>query len=237
VIDYYGDGLAAMWNAPADQVEHAELACRAALRMLETLPEVAADWRQILSAELRLAIGVHTGAVLVGNAGSRRRTKYGPRGPHVNLASRTEAAAKELQIPLVITQTTADRLSSRFMTHRICRARLRGAEQPINLFVISKTAADEDTLAAWATYDIALCRFEQGEFAAAMLALNSLGETIVLPAASFLASEISRAQGRRQRRRSTDGRGAFDGIVTLGHRNPLPNPHPSGEGLGEGDDG
>jgi len=44
VLDYYGDGLAAMWNAPADQADHAELACRAGVRMLELLPDVAADW-------------------------------------------------------------------------------------------------------------------------------------------------------------------------------------------------
>ena len=114
VIDYYGDGLAAMWNAPADQAEHAELACRAALRMLETLPDVAADWADVLHKDLRLAIGIHSGVVQVGNAGSGRRTKYGPRGPNVHLASRAENATKELDVPLVVTQPVAERLSNRF---------------------------------------------------------------------------------------------------------------------------
>ncbi len=31
VVDYYGDGLLAMWNAPRDQSNHAVFACRAAL--------------------------------------------------------------------------------------------------------------------------------------------------------------------------------------------------------------
>ena len=30
VVDYIGDGLLAMWNAPAIQTDHAALACRAA---------------------------------------------------------------------------------------------------------------------------------------------------------------------------------------------------------------
>ena len=94
VIDYYGDGLAAMWNAPADQADHPELACRAGLRMLEALPDVVADWAGVLDRELQLGVGIHTGVVHVGNAGSCRRMKYGPRGANVNLASRVESATK-----------------------------------------------------------------------------------------------------------------------------------------------
>src|SRR3712207_4939125 len=51
VIDYYGDGLAAMWNAPADDPEHAERACRAGLQMLEGLRAVTADWIGLTQSE------------------------------------------------------------------------------------------------------------------------------------------------------------------------------------------
>ena len=40
VVDYIGDGLLAMWNAPLEQPDHAERACRAALAMREGLPEL-----------------------------------------------------------------------------------------------------------------------------------------------------------------------------------------------------
>ncbi|MEX0611244.1 MAG: adenylate/guanylate cyclase domain-containing protein, partial [Pirellulales bacterium] len=86
VVDYFGDGLLAMWNAPSDQTDHAELACDAALEMLETLPAVTADWMGVIQTNLRLGIGVHTGIVQVGNAGSTRQKKYGPRGPNAHLA-------------------------------------------------------------------------------------------------------------------------------------------------------
>ncbi len=104
VIDYYGDGLAAMWNAPADQAEHAELACRAGLRMLEAVPDVVADWAGVLGRELQIGVGVNTGVVHVGNAGSSRRMKYGPRGANVNLASRVESATKAIGLPMIVTQ-------------------------------------------------------------------------------------------------------------------------------------
>ena len=137
VVDYYGDGLSAMWNAPADQADHAELACRAALRMLETLPDVAADRAEVLGADLRLGIGVHTGIVQVGNAGSRRRSKYGPRGTNVHLTSRFEKATKEFGEPILITRTTASRLSNRLHTRGVGRAQLPGFDEPIEVYTIS----------------------------------------------------------------------------------------------------
>jgi adenylate cyclase len=111
VIDYFGDGLAAMWNAPVDQADHAERACRAGRGMIESLPEVAADWQGMLEGgHLRLGIGLHTGIVQVGNSGSRRVKKYGPRGATVHLASRVEAATKAIGLPLVLTGATVTRL-------------------------------------------------------------------------------------------------------------------------------
>ena len=38
LVDYVGDELLAMWGAPAPQGDHASLACRAALDMIERLP-------------------------------------------------------------------------------------------------------------------------------------------------------------------------------------------------------
>ncbi len=136
IIDYYGDGLAAMWNAPADQSDHAELACRTALRMLKTLPDISADWADIIQRELQLGIGIHTGEAHVGNTGSRRRAKYGPRGTNVNLTSRVEAATKQVAVPLLATEATARQLSNRFAVHRVCRARMPGFDRPIDLYSV-----------------------------------------------------------------------------------------------------
>jgi adenylate cyclase len=215
VIDYYGDGLSAMWNAPADQADHPELACRAALRMLETLPDVAADWSQMLSTNLFLGVGVHTGRVRVGNAGSRRRAKYGPRGQDVHLASRVEAAAKQVHAPLLATRSTVGRLSTRLATHRVCRARLRGVEQPVDLFAVSLATMDKASSAQWHDYDLALSLFEQGRFSDAADVLRSMDQTIRAIPIRFLADEAERALGRQRRRRSGDELGHTDGIVAL----------------------
>ena len=78
IVDYFGDGLCAMWNAPIDQPDHADRACQAALDMLRDLPKLDRHWQSVTGGYVQLGIGIHTGSTLVGNAGSRRRMKYGP---------------------------------------------------------------------------------------------------------------------------------------------------------------
>jgi adenylate cyclase len=204
IIDYYGDGLSAMWNAPADQSDHAELACRAALRMLQSLPEISAEWAHIIEGELQLGIGIHTGMVHVGNPGSRHRTKYGPRGRNVHLVSRIEAATKRLGIPLVVSQATASRLSNRFAVHRACRAHLPGFEQPLHLYGVCLRTTNSNLFGAWQAYEAALKHFEVGSFQEAADALASIDASVREVPTRFLADQAQRELARMQKRRSTD---------------------------------
>src|SRR5262249_52487108 len=45
LVDYIGDELMAMWGAPGEQPDHAARACRAALAILERIPELNNRWR------------------------------------------------------------------------------------------------------------------------------------------------------------------------------------------------
>jgi adenylate cyclase len=216
VVDYYGDGLLAMWNAPTDQPEHAELASSAALEMLETLPCVTKDWVPVIQSDLRLGIGVHSGLVQVGNAGSTRQAKYGPRGPNVHLASRVEVATKSLGVPLIATTPTVQRLSDRFATGRICRARMPGLHEPTDLYAVWSSTSQTRLHAAWQLYDEALRHFEQGRLQEAADIVTTLdGKDTAVPW-SFLAGEVQRELGREQRRRSTDQKSDCRfGVITL----------------------
>ncbi len=204
VIDYYGDGLAAMWNAPADQSEHAELACRAALKMLASLPAISSDWAELLPGELQLGVGIHTGTAHVGNTGTRRRAKYGPRGMAVNLASRVEAATKQWELPLLATAETVHRLSSRFATHRVCRAQMPGVTQPVDLYTMTLAGSDPRSSAAWRCYDEALQCFEQVRLEDAATILATLDPTMREVPTRALSKRVQQAIGAQQRRRSTD---------------------------------
>lgn len=173
VIDYYGDGISAFWNAPIYQPEHALLACQAGLEMLNLLPGLNEIWASRIGRELEIGIGVHTGEARVGNAGSKSRLKYGPRGSTVNIASRLETATKQIGIPMLISGSTAECVGDLFVTRRIARSLLKGIKQPTDIYQL--IGRDEvSSVSNLEDYNRALCQFERGELTEALLGLTQL---------------------------------------------------------------
>jgi adenylate cyclase len=116
IIDYAGDGILAMWNAPLQHKDHAAQACGAALAMVDQLPALNQTWQRRIGRPLELGIGLNTGIAHVGNTGSRRKFKYGPHGYTVNLASRVQDATKRLKVPVLLTEATRKQLPDNFET-------------------------------------------------------------------------------------------------------------------------
>lgn len=160
VIDYYGDGLAAMWNAPTDQPQHADLAAEAAMAMLWELPDLNQTWEAKLGTKIRLGIGLHTGTAQVGNSGSKRRLKYGPRGHAVNLASRVETATKVVRATCLLTSSTEAALTITVPRRRVCQAQLPGLAEPVDLYELPASPHDPTWPARCERYEEALKAWE-----------------------------------------------------------------------------
>lgn len=105
LLDYHavideilGDGILAFFGAPEPLEDHPVRAVACAMAMQAAMDEInflnEADGLPILE----MGIAVNTGAVVVGNIGSERRTKYSVVGAHVNLTSRIESFALEGQV-------------------------------------------------------------------------------------------------------------------------------------------
>jgi adenylate cyclase len=204
VIDYYGDGLSAMWNAPVETPRHAELACAAAMTMLDAMPELSARWRGVAAEPLSLCVGIHTGEVRVGNAGTRRRMKYGPRGAAVHIASRVQGAAKQLDVALLATDAVRRKLSSKFTTLKVCTARLAGLEEPLELFSVFPAADGKKLQGELDRYAEALGAFERGDLDAAEAVLADLLERGPATPAEFLAGQTAALRQAALGRRATD---------------------------------
>ncbi|MDR3637620.1 MAG: adenylate/guanylate cyclase domain-containing protein [Isosphaeraceae bacterium] len=174
VVDYVGDGIVAMWNAPLEQPDHAARACRAALAMLGEIPGLNARWAGRIGVPIALGIGINTGQALVGNIGSPQRLKYGPLGHTVNLASRVEGATKQLGVPVLITAETHSRILESFATRRLCHAQVVGIDAPVDLHELLGEPTAHDRQAGHVAYENALALFERGQLSEAWSALIPL---------------------------------------------------------------
>jgi class 3 adenylate cyclase len=104
VVQFVGDALMALFNAPARQTDHPCRAARAALAMQAAVEETAAatpGWP-------RFRVGVNTGPALVGNIGSTALRSFNAMGDAVNVAARLETVAEPGQV--VIGESTRARL-------------------------------------------------------------------------------------------------------------------------------
>jgi adenylate cyclase len=194
VVDYIGDGLMAMWNAPIEQPDHAVRACRAALAMRDGLPELIRRWEGRLGRPFGLGIGLNSGLALVGNTGSHKKFKYGPLGHSVNLASRIEGATKHLGVGLLISGSTHDHLGRTFATRRLCRARVVGIDHEVNLFELHAESASAEWHARRDSYEKALSLYESANWSEACRTLFPLlatgQESYDLPTLSLLGRAV-----------------------------------------------
>ncbi|CAN5426712.1 hypothetical protein BH10PLA2_BH10PLA2_27510 [soil metagenome] len=174
VVDYAGDGLMAMWNAPADQPDHAIRACQAALAIVKGLPRVSDACAASLGGPLSVGVGINTGPALVGNIGSAHKFKYGPLGHTVNLASRVEGATKQLGIPILVTGSTCKLAGNQFPMRRLCRVRAVGMTTPVDLHELFTQPTSAEWQVERDAYETALALYEAGQWPACCRAIYPL---------------------------------------------------------------
>jgi adenylate cyclase len=146
---FMGDAVMAFWNAPLADPQHAANACRAALAMQAELARMNQIWAAVAAAagekapEVRIGVGLNTGACCVGNVGSPERLNYSVLGDAVNIAARLEEATKSYAVPIIAGERTAGKAQG-FAFLEIGTATLRGKDTPERLFAL----VGDETLAA-----------------------------------------------------------------------------------------
>ena len=91
IIEVIGDGIMAIFGAPAPSDCHASDAVAAAVEMQARMEDINVWNGERGYPVLEMGVGINTGEVIVGNIGSEKRTKYGVVGSHVNLCGRIES--------------------------------------------------------------------------------------------------------------------------------------------------
>ncbi|MEX0809159.1 MAG: adenylate/guanylate cyclase domain-containing protein [Dongiaceae bacterium] len=155
---FIGDGIMAFWNAPLPVPDHAMAACRAALacqRRLAALRGSAATGAPLLEAR----IGINTGAVLVGNIGSRDRLNYSAVGDPVNVASRLEALNKLYGTSIMLGEDSAAQLQGRAILRELDRVAVFGRVGGATIFELIGLAGETEMPGWVALYEQALAAY------------------------------------------------------------------------------
>ena len=134
VDKFIGDCVMALWNAPADDPDHAPHALAAGRAMVAGIAELSAR----IGAEghdvtLACGVGINTGECTVGNMGSSLRFDYTAIGDPVNLASRLEGLTKSFGTPILIGSATARALGNEELV-ALGRAPIKGRSEEEEVF-------------------------------------------------------------------------------------------------------
>jgi adenylate cyclase len=96
-----GDGFAAFWNAPLDDVEHEMHACEAANAMATTIAEAARYQPPIV-----ISAGIATGPVVAGGFGGHGHLTYGVQGDAVALAHKMRDLTHTRHSSVIVSEPT-----------------------------------------------------------------------------------------------------------------------------------
>jgi len=137
---YEGDAIIAFFGAPVPMEDHALQACRTALDMQSKLGELREKWRgegdkwPAIVHNMRMRIGINTGAITTGNMGSAVRMNYTMMGDAVNLAARLESAAKVYGVYTMISHYTHDLVKDSFETRLLDKITVVGKSEPVTVY-------------------------------------------------------------------------------------------------------
>lgn len=131
---FVGDCVMAFWGAPLAQPNHAELAARAALEMIEGLEKLNQKWQSEGRPTLHIGVGINTGEMLFGNIGSEQRMDFTVIGDSVNLGARLESATKELKASIVISEATYREIENLAQVRPLGQIHVKGKEQGIVVY-------------------------------------------------------------------------------------------------------
>jgi adenylate cyclase len=168
---YEGDAIISFFGAPIDFDDHAERACRAAVRMKKAERELNRRFNEekLSPKPIFTRIGINTGEMVVGNMGTAQKMDYTIMGNSVNLAARLEGVNKQYGTWVLVSETSYLEGGSDFAVRRLDKVRVVGITEPVRLYelVDEKREIPSHMEEAIEIFEEGLKRFEEWKWAEA----------------------------------------------------------------------
>ena len=139
VDKFMGDCIMAVFGAPLDMSNHAEMAVKSAIAIEAKTLELKQRYKDRGLPDINVGTGVNTGPAIIGNMGSSTRFDFSVIGDAVNLAARLEATAGRGDYklyPTIYSSMTREQLPPDMFhnSHKIGDIKVKGKEDVITIY-------------------------------------------------------------------------------------------------------
>ncbi|WP_208948243.1 adenylate/guanylate cyclase domain-containing protein [Segnochrobactrum spirostomi] len=142
LVQFNGDSVFAIWNAPNPDPDHVAQGCACALAMKRAVDVFNAGQRAHGLPEFITRIGVHVGPAVVGSVGAEERLQYTGMGDTINVASRLEGLNKTYGTTILVSEAVAERAGAAFAMRRIDNAQVKGRVEAVTVYELTDAAPE-----------------------------------------------------------------------------------------------
>jgi adenylate cyclase len=138
---FVGDGALALFGLTSDTVQAARQATAAAIAIAHGVETLSRTYASELDRPLAIAMGLHAGPAIVGEMGYGGATTLTAVGDTLNIASRLEGLAKDLDAELVISDDVARRAALDLYGRERRSLPIRGRSTPVTAWILPTVRA------------------------------------------------------------------------------------------------
>jgi adenylate cyclase len=135
INEIIGDSILVIFGAPQQMVDRCQRAVACAIEMQNAMREVNSQNQARGLPLFDIGIGLNESQVIVGNIGSKKRTKYGVVGSGVNLASRIESFTVGGQI--LISDSVYNEIGNLLLINHQMKVHPKGSKEPLTVYEVS----------------------------------------------------------------------------------------------------
>jgi adenylate cyclase len=132
-----GDGLMAIFGAPVPLAEHEKGAVRAALEMIDLVGMFNTERAAAGKPQVRIGIGIASGEMVAGYAGTSKRAAYTCFGDTVNVAARLEAHTKVAHRTILIDGATRKSIGENIAVEALGAVEFKGKASLVEVFSVT----------------------------------------------------------------------------------------------------
>lgn len=133
IVNYMGDAVMAIFNAPNEQLDHAYRAVQAGLTM-QVMAKIYQKEENNRYPPIHFGVGINTGTALVGNVGAQWHYQYTAIGDTINVASRICSHAQPGEV--LIGPNTHEHCSDKVQAHPLLPIKFKGKSQEMTVYCV-----------------------------------------------------------------------------------------------------